>query len=159
MNETVTNDAKQLAQSIANETQKILTSEKANRFFRIGFFITLALLIISLGLTIYTRFIPRTDNPLKSVVAEQQSRIDSLTGTINELTELNRSQQESLGQLEGVDRLREAGIARIERIVGDAGTAIKSTQSGNLRAEVAFNAIARIVDELEKLSTGNTIQP
>jgi cell division protein FtsL len=159
MNETINNDIKQLAGSIADETQKLLKSEKANRFFRIGFFITLTLLIISLGLTIYTRFIPRTDNPLKSVVAEQQSRIDSLTGTINELTELNRSQQESLGQLEGVDRLREAGIARIERIVGDAGTAIKSTQSGNLRAEVAFNAIARIVDELEKLSTGDTIQP
>jgi hypothetical protein len=159
MNETINNDIKNIANDVATEAKKILNSEKVNRFFRIGFFVVLALLIASIGLTVYTRLVPSPDNPLRSVVAEQQARIDSLSGTIDDLTELNKQQLKSMGELEAVDIRREAGLGRIDRILGDVGNSIGSAKSGNERAALAFDAIERISFELEAISNGNSTRP
>ena len=61
---------------------------------------------------------------------------------------LARSEQ-TVGNLEEVDRRRDEGIGRIYGIIDDAGKTVVGITSGEQRARIAFEAIARIVDELE----------
>jgi hypothetical protein len=55
-----------------------------------------------------------------------------------------------VGELEEVDRQRNAGIERIERSLDRTGDAIRTAQSGNDRAEAAFRGIKEISYILEE---------
>ena len=61
---------------------------------------------------------------------------------------LNRSEQ-SVAELEDVDQRRVAGIRRVFGILDETGKSVSGIASGEQRARVAFEAITRIVDELE----------
>jgi hypothetical protein len=81
---------------------------------------------------------------------ELQQRLDSVTGELERTkSALNRSDQ-SVGELTELDQRRLAGVKRIYTIIDDTGKSIIGITSGEQRARIAFETIARIVDELEK---------
>jgi predicted PurR-regulated permease PerM len=145
----MSDDIKNLANNIAQKTTSILKSEKANKFFRIGFFVVVILLFISIGLTIHTRIV-KVDNPLRSVVNEQQEKIDDLTKIIDYLGQLNQEQQDSITSLEEVDSKRSIHIENIKNIIQNSVSSIQIIKDSNEKARQSFQLILKIVEELEK---------
>jgi len=76
---------------------------------------------------------------LESVSAELERTKSALT----------RSEQ-SVADLEGIDRQRDAGIARIERSLDATGRGIRDAQSGNAVTEAALRGIKEISYILEE---------
>ena len=74
-----------------------------------------------------------------------ESAIDELRNVQSAYDEI----RESVGGLEEVDRRRAEGFGRIYGIISDAGKSASGVASGDQRARIAFDAIARIADELE----------
>jgi predicted PurR-regulated permease PerM len=144
MNENIKN----LTNEIVKETKNILKSEKVNKFFRIGFFVVLILLFISIGLTVHTR-INIINNPLQSVVSEQQEKINNLSKTISDLNQLNQEQQESIDDLEEIDSKRSIHISNIKNIIQNSVSSIQNIKDSNEKAKQSFQLILKIVEELE----------
>jgi len=81
--------------------------------------------------------------------SELERKLESATAELERTkTALTRSEQ-SVAELEGIDRQRDAGITRIERSLDATGTAIKYAQSGNARTEAALRGIKELSFILE----------
>ena len=130
----------------------LLKTEKANKFFRIGFFVILILFLFLSGLTIYTRIIPNVDNPLSPVTVEQQLKIDSLSQTIENLNQLNENQQKSIFELEKVDFQRTIHIQNIKDIINSSVSSIQNMKDANEKVRSSFQLILQIIEEVEKIN-------
>jgi hypothetical protein len=71
--------------------------------------------------------------------------IDKLRDAQSSLDEL----RQSVDRLEEVDRRRAEGFGRVRDILDDTAKSTSGITSGEQRARIAFEAIARITDELE----------
>jgi len=89
-------------------------------------------------------------NTVESASAgELQRRLTEAEGALKRANASLAESRESVGRLEEVDQRRVAGIGRIYGIIDDAGKSVVGVAGGEQRARIAFEAIARIVDELE----------
>ena len=104
---------------------------------------------IAAGVYFYCKYAESQSLIESANAGELQQRLDDVSGELERTkSALSRSEQ-SVGDLEEVDQRRAEGIGRIYGIIDDAGKSVVGIASGEQRARIAFEAIARIVDELE----------
>ena len=85
---------------------------------------------------------------------ELQRQLGAVTAELERTKSALAESEESVGRLEELDQRRDAGIKRIGGIIDDAGKSVSGVESGERRARIAFEAIARIVDILESEFSG-----
>jgi len=121
---------------------------------KIKVFIIVFLCVIFLGGIGSGIFFFRKYDNLRNLVesanaGELQRRLTEAEAALERANTSLAESRESVGRLEEVDQRRDAGIGRIYGIIDDAGKSVIGVASGEQRARIAFEAIARIVDELE----------
>jgi hypothetical protein len=136
-------DIKSLTDTIATSTLQIFKTEKANKFFRIGFFVLLILFSASIALTIYTRFTPKPDSKLLEQVETQQD-------LINNLTKINEEQKINILNLEENSQLQEQSINNAERILASSVTEVNNAKTANEKAKIALQTLLQIAQELRR---------
>jgi len=89
-------------------------------------------------------------NTIESANAgELQRQLGDATAELERTKSALVRSEQSVGELEELDQRRDAGIKRIGAILDDAGKSVIGITSGEQRARIAFEAIARIINILE----------
>jgi uncharacterized protein YoxC len=100
----------------------------------------------------------RLQSAFDTAGGELQQQLGDVTAELERTrAALDRAEQ-SVGELEDVDKRRVAGIRRIFGILDETGKSVSGIASGEQRARIAFEAIARITDELEAEFGGSAEQ-
>ena len=132
-------------------------NEKIEEFFKISRFWLIVGVILVLGIigaVCYGGYYKDKYVSLSATIeaargSELERKLESVNAELERTkTALTRSEQ-SVAELEGIDRQRDAGITRIERSLDATGTAIKYAQSGNARTEAALRGIQELSFILE----------
>ena len=109
----------------------------------------IALCGIGSGVYNYSRYAAVQSNIDDASGGELQRKLDDVTAELERTKSALAESQQSVGELEELNRQWAAGTERIERSVESIGEGIRNAKSGNERTEIALRGIAEIVGILE----------